>query len=185
MTGRRITTIVIAVHLVVVVAAWGIYRIADTPRQPNEAIQVSLRTLDTPAPDITEPGPVPPVQAPLQNGCHRFPNHQQSLVRCPPRNLPRRLITRPKKSDSVQALMNGRCPAPHCRQPSRSSTPMRCTDSFSKISPSPMLNLRIAKPSPSRSASNTSAVSEPNSTKPGTSRTGQWSAISRSESPSR
>ena len=64
MTGRRITTIVIAVHLVVVVAAWGIYRIADTPRQPNEAIRVNLRTLDTPAPDITEPDPVPPVQAP-------------------------------------------------------------------------------------------------------------------------
>ena len=64
MTGRRVTTIVTVVHLVVVVAAWGIYRMADRPQQPDEAIQVSLRTLDTPAPDITEPGPVPPVQTP-------------------------------------------------------------------------------------------------------------------------
>ncbi|MDP7399926.1 MAG: TonB C-terminal domain-containing protein [Lentisphaeria bacterium] len=64
MTGRRITTIVTVLHLVVVVAAWGIYRMADTPQQPDEAIQLSLRTLDTPAPDITEPVPVPPVQTP-------------------------------------------------------------------------------------------------------------------------
>jgi TonB family protein len=64
MTGCRITTIVTAVHLVVVVAAWGIYRMADTPQQPDEAIHVSLRTLDSPVPDITEPGPVPPIRTP-------------------------------------------------------------------------------------------------------------------------